>query len=40
MKPLEDPRLLSLSGKVKWALGAVAVILFGALSWLYLAPLI
>lgn len=32
---LADPRALSLSGKLKWGLGAAAVIALGAVAWLY-----
>lgn len=40
MNDLTDPRHLSLSGKLKWGLGVLAVLAFGAVAWLFTLSMI
>lgn len=40
MNDLTDPRHLSLSGKLKWGLGVLAVLAFGAGAWLFTLSMI
>jgi hypothetical protein len=40
MNQLTDPRFLSLSAKLKWGLGVLAVLAFGAVAWLFTLSMI